>query len=197
MLFLFKGFQMIVDIPSHIDQKMRESIRRVNCRPTEYNRLLSIGRIYHTLSLVIEETPLQDSVAIYVQQYKPQCVNPRETCLLKHRDLHSRYISETRIVGYKYRFQCPDSSDYDPAFYNLQLENLEAFPWNLVDNVVINQGSGEHKLSDVRREIVSTKIELVLFRIRLDDEVLACASGDHACFQGLHDQKYRDGSNQV
>ena len=144
---------MIVEIPTHIDQKMRECLRRVNCQPTEYNRLLSIGRIYHILSLVIEETPLQDPVAIYVQQYKPQFVNRRVKCLLKHQELLSRYVSQNPVIDYTYRFQCPDSSDYDPASYNLQIEKLELFPWNLVDNVVINQGSGEHKLSDVRRKL--------------------------------------------
>ena len=77
LFFSVQGFQMIVEIPNHIDLKMRESIRRANYQPTEHNRLLSIGRIYHTLSLVIEETQSQDSVAIYVQQYKPQFVNQR------------------------------------------------------------------------------------------------------------------------
>lgn len=52
-------------------------------------------------------------------------------------------------MHYKYRFQCPDSSYYDPAFYELNLESLESFPWNLVDNVVGNHGTGDHKLSDV------------------------------------------------
>ncbi|CAF1128072.1 unnamed protein product [Adineta steineri] len=53
---LSQGFQMIVDIPAHIHQKMIDSIRRAGCKETEYNRLLSIGRIYHTLSLVTEES---------------------------------------------------------------------------------------------------------------------------------------------
>ncbi|CAF1490972.1 unnamed protein product [Adineta steineri] len=53
---LSQGFQMIVEIPAHIHQKMIDSIRRAGCKETEYNRLLSIGRIYHTLSLVTEES---------------------------------------------------------------------------------------------------------------------------------------------
>lgn len=65
---------MIVEIPSHIQQKMIESIRRANLKETEHNRLLSIGKIYHTLSLVTEENRSQDTVVIYVQQYKPQFV---------------------------------------------------------------------------------------------------------------------------
>ncbi len=70
---------MIVEIPGHIHQKMIESIRRASLKETEYNRLLSIGRIYHTLSLVIEENRSQDTVVIYVQQHKPQLVNEKLT----------------------------------------------------------------------------------------------------------------------
>lgn len=65
---------MIVEIPGHISHKMIESIRRAGLQETEYNRLLSIGRIYHTLSLVIEDNQSQDTVVIYVQQHKPQLV---------------------------------------------------------------------------------------------------------------------------
>ena len=63
---------MIVEIPDHIQQKMIEYIRRANLKETEHNRLLSIGKIYHTLSLVTEDDQSQDTVVIYVQQYKPQ-----------------------------------------------------------------------------------------------------------------------------
>ena len=66
---------MIVDIPGHIYQKMLEAIQREGYQSTEYNRLLSIGRIFHTLSLVIEENSSQDTVIIYIQQYKPRLVN--------------------------------------------------------------------------------------------------------------------------
>ena len=122
---------MIVEIPGHIHHSMTESIRRANCKETEYNRLLSIGKIYHTLSLVIIDNQPPDTVVIYVQQHKP------------------RNVFQPKPVHYKYRFQCPDSSNYDPAFYELQLESLESFSWNLVDNVVGNHGIGDHKLSDV------------------------------------------------
>lgn len=44
---------------------------------------------------------------------------------------------------------CPDFSDYDPIEYDLKIESLESFPWNRIDNVVINHGTGDHKLSDV------------------------------------------------
>ena len=64
---------MIVEIPARIDQKMKESIRRANCHPTDHNRLLSIGRIYHTVSLVTIDNQLPpDAIVTYVQQYKPQ-----------------------------------------------------------------------------------------------------------------------------
>ena len=66
---------MIVEIPHHIHQTMLDSIRRANCKETEYNRLLSIGKIYHTLSLVLIENQPPDTVVIYVQQHKPQLEN--------------------------------------------------------------------------------------------------------------------------
>lgn len=61
-----------------------------------------------------------------------------------------RYSSQPKPVDYKYRFQCPDSLNYDPASHRLQLESLESFPWNTVDHVICTHGSGDHKLSDVR-----------------------------------------------
>ena len=63
---------MIVEIPPHIHKSMIENIRRAECKVTEHNRLLSIGRIYHTLSLVIEKNPAHDAAVICVQQFKPQ-----------------------------------------------------------------------------------------------------------------------------
>ena len=63
---------MIIDIPSHIEQKIYESIRRTSYQLTECNRLLSIGRIYHTVSLVIEDNPVQDTAVIYVLHYRPR-----------------------------------------------------------------------------------------------------------------------------
>jgi hypothetical protein len=77
-MFKIKGFQMIIEIPGHIHQNMIESIRRANLKPTEHNRLLSIGRIYHTLSLVIEDSQSQDTVVIYVEQHKPQLVTKKK-----------------------------------------------------------------------------------------------------------------------
>jgi hypothetical protein len=82
---------MIVEIPGHIHQKMIESIRRASLKETEYNRLLSIGRIYHTLSLVIEENQSQDTVVIFVEQHKPQLVQP------------TRYYSSIHFFSLKIR----------------------------------------------------------------------------------------------
>ncbi|CAF3777058.1 unnamed protein product [Rotaria magnacalcarata] len=157
---LSQGFQMIVDIPGHIHQKMSESIRRAGYKETEYNRLLSIGRIYHTLSLVTEENQSQDTVVIYVQQHKPQ----------------NAFLPKP--VEYKYRFQCPDSSDFDPASYELQLERLELFSWNLVDNVVGNHGTGDHKLSDL---VKYWHTRLVLMPVSKDYTIKNIESGQTKC----------------
>ena len=63
---------MIPEIPEHIQKLMVDKIRLVNYKEMEHNRLLSIGRIYHTLSLVVEDNQTQDTVVICVQQFKPQ-----------------------------------------------------------------------------------------------------------------------------
>jgi hypothetical protein len=63
---------MIIEIPSHVRKTMIDNIRRMNFKETDCNRLLSIGRIYHTLSLVREDKPTQDSVVICILQFKPQ-----------------------------------------------------------------------------------------------------------------------------
>jgi hypothetical protein len=64
---------MIIEIPTYVEKSMIEKIRAINYKETDCNRLLSIGRIYHTLSLVKEENnPIQDTVVIFVQQFKPR-----------------------------------------------------------------------------------------------------------------------------
>lgn len=64
---------MIIEIPLHIRKLMIDKIRRMNYKETDCNRLLTIGRIYHTLSLVKEEAQTtQDTVVVCVQQFKPQ-----------------------------------------------------------------------------------------------------------------------------
>jgi hypothetical protein len=67
----------------------------------------------------------------------------------KNKIIYLRYLFQPKLVHYKYRFQCPDSSYYDPASFDLQLESLESVPWNIIDNVVCSHGMGDHKLSDV------------------------------------------------
>ncbi len=99
-----------------------------------------------------------------------------------------RYVFQPKSVHYKYRFQCPDSSNYDPAFYELQLESLESFAWNLVDNVVGNHGTGDHKLSDV-----CIALNNFLFKkknLYLVNEILAYTSCSYACFKRLYNKKY-------
>ncbi|CAF1551520.1 unnamed protein product, partial [Adineta ricciae] len=157
---LSQGFQMIVEIPAYVKQKMIDTIRRAGYTETEYNRLLSIGRIYHTLSLVIEDNQSQDTVVIYVQQHKPQ------------------HLFQPKSVDYKYRFQCPDSSDYDLAQYELQLDSLECFPWNSVDNIVGNHGTGDHKLSGL---VKYWHTRLVIMPVSRDYTIKNIESGQTKC----------------
>ncbi len=65
---------MIIEIPPYVQKSITENIRAINnYKETDCNRLLSIGRVYHTLSLVQEENnPIQDTVVILVKQFKPR-----------------------------------------------------------------------------------------------------------------------------
>lgn len=63
---------MIPEIPNHIQKIMIDNMRRMSMKETDCNRLLSIGRIYHTLSLVKDDSPTQESAVICVLQFKPQ-----------------------------------------------------------------------------------------------------------------------------
>ena len=99
-----------------------------------------------------------------------------------------RYPSLQKVVHYKYRFQCPDSSYYDPASFDLQMEILESVPWNIIDNVVCSHGMGDYQLSDVRSRRVHEIDRCV--NCHLDIEVLAYTSGIDAGLQGLHGEKY-------
>ncbi|CAM4745809.1 unnamed protein product [Rotaria magnacalcarata] len=157
---LSQGFQMIIEIPLDIQKLMIERIRRIGYKETEYNRLLSIGRIYHILSLVTEDSQTQETVVICVQQFKPQ------------------YGFQPKIVDYKYRFQCPDSSSYDPATHQLKLESLEAFPWNVVDNAVCSHGSRDAKLTDIMKY---WRIHLVLIPVSKDYTIKSVESGQRKC----------------
>lgn len=62
---------MIPLIPQYVSKFISENIRLVGHRETGENCLLSIGRIYHTISLAVEDNPNQETVVICVQQYKP------------------------------------------------------------------------------------------------------------------------------
>lgn len=63
---------MIPEIPQHVRKMMVDNIRRLTFKETDCNRLLTVGRIYHTLSLATEETSSPDTVVICVQIFKPQ-----------------------------------------------------------------------------------------------------------------------------
>lgn len=133
------------------DDERIDSTRQRSTNPiqssVEYRKSLSHVKFGNRRnSLARSSSHLCSTVQTTVRESK------RERCLVKHKDSLSRHISKSLVIDYKYRLQCPDSFDYDPASYKLQLENLELFPWNQVDNVVINQGFGEHQLSDVRRK---------------------------------------------
>ncbi|CAF3911665.1 unnamed protein product [Adineta steineri] len=157
---LSQGFQVIMEIPPHIEKIMIEKIRLAGHKPTDCNRLLNIGRIYHTISLITEENRSQDTVVITVQQFKPQ------------------YVFQPKPVHYKYRYQCPDSSYYDPAKYDLQIESLESVGWNILDDIVCTHGTGGYKLSDTMKY---WRTRLVLMPVSRDYTIKNIESGQTKC----------------
>ncbi|CAF1121552.1 unnamed protein product [Didymodactylos carnosus] len=130
---LSQGFQMVSVMPEIFKGKMEDSITQSGYKRLGLDFFLSMGRIYHTISLVTSENSTEDTVEIYVQQHKPQ-----------HPNL-------AKCMEYKYRFQAPDSSLYDSAIFELKPENLEQYPWNSVDNVVCTHGTGDNQLLETMK----------------------------------------------
>ncbi|XP_052240462.1 GATOR complex protein Iml1-like isoform X2 [Dreissena polymorpha] len=95
------------------------------CRPREETAeevYLSIGRIFHKLSRTGSE--------ITVTRYRP-----------RHQNAQLSY-------NYRYRFQAPDSFNYDVSWSEFHNEKLENYNWNYLDQYICTQGEGDFGLMD-------------------------------------------------
>ncbi|XP_052798952.1 GATOR complex protein Iml1-like isoform X2 [Mya arenaria] len=94
-------------------------------RPREEHReeiYLSIGRIFHKLSL--------EGLTITVTRYRP------------------RHPNAQLSYNYKYRFQAPDSYNYDVSWSEFRNEKLENYNWNYLDQYICTRGEGDFGLMD-------------------------------------------------
>lgn len=85
--------------------------------------LLSIGRIFHKISLVESE--------ITVTRYRPRHPYPPIN------------------VDYRYRFQAPQHSTYEISGVNFTTEKLENFNWNFMDQYICTRGDTDYRIQEV------------------------------------------------
>lgn len=97
---------------------IRARARNVQCE--EY--LLSIGRIYHKLNLT--------GPTITVTRYRP------------------RHPYAQKNIHYRYRFNSPDSENYDVSWCTFSNNQLENYNWNYLDNYICTKGQGDYGLMD-------------------------------------------------
>lgn len=89
-------------------------------RMQEY--LLSIGRIFHKISLVGS--------------------NITATCL------RPRHPYPTIKIHYRYRFKAPDNDNYEISCVDFACEKLENFNWNHLDHYICSRGEGDFALTE-------------------------------------------------
>ena len=112
--------------------------------------VLCLGRIYHELFYIVDESTKTDYVEVLI--YKPK----------EKKDKLGLQSSETNVLGaglsasskeseYKYRFQVPDSKTYDLSTSNMHQKNVESIRWNDIDRYICIQGNGTLKTSDLQK----------------------------------------------
>ena len=107
---------------------------------------LSLGRIYHELFYVVDESTKTDYVRVEI--YKPKEKKD------KFASFNSNSLSSMNggVGGgdgmggtlhsnkYKYRFQVPDSKTYDISYCEMSRRNIETIKWNDIDSYICIQG---------------------------------------------------------
>ncbi|XP_064612475.1 LOW QUALITY PROTEIN: GATOR1 complex protein DEPDC5-like [Liolophura sinensis] len=83
---------------------------------------LSIGRIFHRLTLTQHR--------ITVTRYRPRHPQPQ------------------LYYKYQYRFQAPDSFNYDVSWTKFSNEKLENYNWNYLDQYICTRGEGDYGLME-------------------------------------------------
>ncbi|XP_023323795.1 GATOR complex protein DEPDC5 [Eurytemora carolleeae] len=98
------------------------SLVRTFKKPASEEYWLSIGKIFHKLSLTGQ--------MINVVRYSPKHPYP---------NLHYRYM---------YRFLAPDNDTYETSWVEFNMEKLETYNWNYLDFYVCTRGDQDYYLSE-------------------------------------------------
>jgi len=72
-----------------------------------------------------------------------------ELIVKKKVTFHPRHPNAQLSYHYKYRFQAPDSYNYDVSWSEFRNEKLENYNWNYLDQYICTRGEGDFGLMDV------------------------------------------------
>jgi hypothetical protein len=92
---------------------------------------LSIGRIYHELFYIVD--PSDKSECIKVVIYTPK----------------KSFDSEP--IHYNYRFQVPDSDEYETQYCEISRVEIEKISWNNLDSYICIQGNGTLSIDQLQK----------------------------------------------
>ncbi|EEB16663.1 DEP domain-containing protein, putative [Pediculus humanus corporis] len=125
---LAQGFQLIVlpNLNKESQNTQGKSLVRShhatnNLEPSE-EYLLSIGRIFHKISL--------SGSSITVTRYRPRHPYPPFN------------------IHYQYRFQAPDHPTYEMSRVSFTTEKLENYSWNFLDHYICTRGDTDFPLAE-------------------------------------------------
>ncbi|KAH9637753.1 hypothetical protein HF086_009421 [Spodoptera exigua] len=162
---LAQGFQLIVGvnenevIESHCPSTAApppskvapQCGKPVNSAPTK-RYLLSIGRIFHKLTLV--------GSTITVTRYRPRHPYPPFN------------------IHYRYRFHAPNHDTYEVSWVSFTTEKLETYNWNYMDHYICTRGDTDFALAEALKYWRFRTLLLPLFNPAtkqiMDDNVIHC-----------------------
>ncbi|XP_022819867.1 GATOR complex protein DEPDC5 isoform X5 [Spodoptera litura] len=123
----------------------------VNSAPTK-RYLLSIGRIFHKLTLV--------GSTITVTRYRPRHPYPPFN------------------IHYRYRFHAPNHDTYEVSWVSFTTEKLETYNWNYMDHYICTRGDTDFALAEALKYWRFRTLLLPLFNPAtkqiMDDNVIHC-----------------------
>ncbi|KAL4714117.1 hypothetical protein ACJJTC_008471 [Scirpophaga incertulas] len=121
---LAQGFQLIVGVNENDVVESHSKVAPPTMKPsnssTTKRYLLSIGRIFHKLTLV--------GSTITVTRYRPRHPYPPFN------------------IHYRYRFHAPNHETYEVSWVSFTTEKLETYNWNYMDHYICTRGDTDFAL---------------------------------------------------
>jgi hypothetical protein len=111
--------------------------------------VLCLGRIYHELFYIVDESTKTDYVEVLI--YKPKEKKDKLGLQSSETNALGPGLSASKDSEYKYRFQVPDSKTYDLSTSNMHQKNVESIRWNDIDRYICIQGNGTLKTSELQK----------------------------------------------